>query len=243
MKKVGFIGFGNMAQAIITGMISSGNFASEQIGAFDADNVKLNEGAEKLGITAFESNEQLVESCDCVVLAVKPNALQGVLLPLQKLLCKANLLVISIAAGQSIELLNNYIGSDTSIVRVMPNINAIASCAVSGYAISEKVTAEQRDFSVKLLSSFGTCVEVDEDKFSAYSAIAGCSPAYAYLFIDALARVGVKYGLTKKESLDLVSSTVIETIRNKTDSNNQELDDIVLKAVEAAYKKDKGMGK
>ena len=243
MKKVGFIGFGNMAQAIITGMISSGNFKKEQIGAFDKDNKKLMQGAENLGITAFKDNEQLVANCDCIVLAVKPNTLQEVLLPLQEMLRQANPLVISIAAGQSIKTLKNYIGFDASVVRVMPNINAIATCAVSGYVKSEKVTSEQIDFTKKLLSSFGSCVEIDEDKFSAYSAIAGCSPAYVYTFIDALARVGVKYGLTKQEALDLVSLTVIETIKNKTESNINDLDKIVLNAIDAAYKKDKGIGK
>lgn len=242
LNKVGFIGFGNMAQAIITGMISSGNFSYNDIGAYDKDTEKLNEGTEKLKIQAFSSNEELVSSCDCVVLAVKPNALQQVLEPLKENLCKANPLVISIAAGQSIEKLQNFMGYEAAVVRVMPNINAIASQAVSGYTFSDKVSKVQIDFAKKVLNSFGTCVEVDEDKFSAYSAIAGCSPAYTYLFIDALARVGVKYGLTKKESLELVTSVAIETIRNNTHTEKTELNSVVFNAIDAAYKKDKGIG-
>mgnify|MGYP003293859939 CR=1 FL=1 len=240
--KIGFIGFGNMAEAIITGMISSGNYQKENIGAFDPDTNKLTSGAERLGITAYKSNENLVSECECVVLAVKPIALQEVLQSLKGLLCKVNPLVISIAAGQSIERLRNYLGYDAKIVRVMPNINAIATQAVSGYCVSENVTENDIELSVRILDSFGTSVKIDEEKFSVYSAVAGCSPAYIYVFMDALARVGVKYGLTKKDALDLVSDTVIETLKNSDNSSeNKELDRIVLNAIEAAYNKDKGM--
>ena len=78
MKKVGFIGFGNMAEAIISGMISSGNFTCEEIGAFDPDENKLASGAKKHGFTAFKSNDELVLNSEIVVLAVKPIALQAV---------------------------------------------------------------------------------------------------------------------------------------------------------------------
>ncbi len=241
LKRVGFIGFGNMAEAIITGMISSGNYENEEIGAFDPDTEKLNKGAEKLGFTAFTSNMELVESCECIVLAVKPIALQKVLEPLKETFCKANPLVISIAAGQSIKRLKNLLGYNASIVRVMPNINAIASQAVSGYAVSENVTDSQIETAVKILQSFGTSVKIDEEKFSVYSAIAGCSPAYVYLFVDAISRLGVKYGLTKKDALDIVSSAVIEAIKSSEKDNDGKLDKIVFNAIEAAYNKDKGM--
>ena len=240
--KIGFIGFGNMAEAIITGMISSGNYKKEDIGAFDPDTTKLNSGAEKLGITAYKSNDDLVSECDCVVLAVKPIALQKVLTPLKELFCKVNPLVVSIAAGQSIERLKSFLGYDAKIVRVMPNINAIATQAVSGYCTSENVTETDVESAVKILDSFGTSVRIDEEKFSVYSAVAGCSPAYIYVFMDAIARVGVKYGLTKKDALELISDTVIETLKNADNSaENNKLNEIVLNAIEAAYNKDKGM--
>lgn len=240
--KIGFIGFGNMAEAIITGMISSGNYKKEDIGAFDPDTEKLNSGAERLGITAYKSNNDLVSECDCVVLAVKPIALQKVLTPLKELFCKVNPLVVSIAAGQSIERLKSFLGYDAKVVRVMPNINAIATQAVSGYCTSENVTESDIESAVKILDSFGTSVRIDEEKFSVYSAVAGCSPAYIYVFMDAIARVGVKYGLTKKDALELVSDTVIETLKNPDNSaENNKLNEIVLNAIEAAYNKDKGM--
>ena len=243
MKKIGFIGFGNMAEAIIKGLISSGNFEKSEIGVYDTDEIKLKKGASSLGITAFENNEKLIESCECVVLAVKPIALQRMIEPAKEIFCKVNPLVISIAAGQSIDKLISLLGYDASIVRVMPNINATALKAVSGFCASENVTENQKKFAVKVLDSFGESIEIEEDDFSAYSAIAGCSPAYVYLFTDALARVGVKYGLTKKESLEIVSSTVIETARKNIKSDGEALNEIVLNALGAAYKKDKGMGK
>ncbi len=243
MKTIGFIGLGNMAEAIISGLISSGNFSSDEIGAFRRDENKLKQSAEKLGIKAFESNEELVKNCKCIVLSVKPNALQEVLKPLKEIICKVNPLVISIAAGQSIEKLQSLIGLDAAVVRVMPNINAIAGKSVSGYAVSSEVSREQENFAVKFLKSFGDCVSVSEENFSAFSAIAGCSPAYAYLFFDAIARVGVKYGLTKKDALEIVSSAVIDSASADKKIDENKLDAVVLNAIIAAYNKDKGMGK
>ncbi len=243
MKRVGFIGLGNMAEAIIKGLISSGNFKCEEIGAFRTDTDKLNKSAKELGITAFSSNEELVENCECVVLAVKPNALQKVLEPIKEVMRKANPLVISIAAGQTTDKLTQMIGFNAPIVRVMPNINAIVGKAVSGYTNTQAVTDEQLNIAVKILNSFGTSVPVEEENFSAFSAIAGCSPAYVYLFIDAISRVGVKYGLTKKEALEIVTDTVLNTASDSTDIETSQLDEIVLNAINAAYNKDKGMGK
>lgn len=230
-----------MAEAIITGMISSGNYVAEEIGTYDPDESKLLSGTAALGITAFKSNEELVENCEAIVLAVKPIALRKVLFPLQDLLRKANPLVISIAAGQSIKRLKEYLGFDGKIVRVMPNINAIANQAVSGFDFSENVSDDDKAEVIRILESFGTAVHIDEENFSAYSAIAGCSPAYIYLFIDTVARVGVKYGLTKKESLEIVASSVIDSVKNITDISDENLDRIVLNAIESAYNKDKGM--
>lgn len=230
-----------MAEAIITGMISSGNFKSDEIGAFDTDMVKLNLGAEKLGITAFKDNEELVSQCECIILAVKPITLQEVLQSLKGLLCKVNPLVISIAAGQSIERLRNYMGYNAKVIRVMPNINAIAGQAVSGYAVSDNVTEGDVLFGVRILKSFGTAVPINEDNFSAYSAIAGCSPAYSYMFFDSVARVGVKFGLSKKDALEIVTNAVINNLHDFDLINKCELEDVVFKAIESAYKKDKGM--
>lgn len=243
MKKIGFIGFGNMAQAIITGLISSGNFMPQEIGVFDTDANKIKLASETLNITFFNSNDDLIENCESIVLAVKPNALQKLLISVSEKLCKANPLVISIAAGQSIEKLQNFIGFKCKIVRVMPNINAIAGQAISGFTVSDNVSEDEIVFAQKVLSSFGKCVEVSENFFSAYSAIGGCSPAYSYLFADALARVGVKYGLTKKESLDIVVETISKTLSKNSFVESDEMNEIVSNAIKSAYNKDKELGK
>ncbi len=243
MKKIGFIGFGNMAQAIISGLISSGNFLPDEIGVYDTDKEKIKIASDKLHITTFHNNDDLIENCSCIVLAVKPNALQELLGSNDQSLRKANPLVISIAAGQSISKLQNYLGFEGKIVRVMPNINAIAGQAISGFAFSENVNNEELLFAKKVLSSFGKCVEVCESDFSVFSAIAGCSPAYSYLFADALARVGVKYGISKNESLDIVTETMLKTIGNGCFLESTQMDDVVYSAIGAAYNKDKELGK
>ena len=147
----------------------------------------------------------------------------------------------AVAAGQSVTRLQSLLGYDARIVRVMPNINAMALQAISGYTHSGNVSEDELAVAVKILTSFGEAVSVKEEDFSAFSAIAGCSPAYAYTLLDAAARVGVKYGLTKKESLEIVTDTVISYLKEDDVSSSGKLDEIVFSDIQKAYLKDKGM--
>lgn len=242
-KTVGFIGAGNMASAIVHGMVNSGSFTGEEIEIFDKDEAKVRTLCEKTGVSAAKDNAQLIKDCGCIVLAVKPNALPELLKENGKTMADENTFVISIAAGQSTERLKNMIGFDVPIVRVMPNVNALAGQAISGYTKNEFVSEEQLSLAKKLLGCFGKCVAIDESLFSVFSAVAGCSPAYVYLFANALSSVGVRDGMTKQESLKLVCEQMKETCKNLVDgeTENDELEKIVKKALQAAYDKDAGM--
>ena len=212
-KTIGFIGTGNMASAIIDGMVSSKAFAPMEICVYDKDLEKADQTGKKYGVTVCENNEQLLRQCRAVVLAVKPIALPELLTSLSETFVNEKNLVISIAAGQSIEKLRGLIGTDLPIIRVMPNINAIAGESISGYAVNELVSNEDRELLEKVLDSTGKSVEIREEQFSVYSAIAGCSPAYVYNFIDTIARVGVKHGIYKKDALELATKCVLESAK------------------------------
>ena len=239
-KTVGFIGAGNMASAIIHGMINSKVFRNDEIMVYDTDSEKTKALKEKLKISVANDNEELLKSSEAVLIAVKPASLPKLLPGLSKTFEKEKNFVISIAAGQSIEKLTSLIGVQLPIVRVMPNINAVCSQAISGYAKNEFVTKENLCLAEKLLNCFGKAVQIDESLFSVFSAVAGCSPAYVYLFANTLSQASVKYGFTKKESLSFVCDEIINAVKDfeKDETKEKELENVVKLALKAAYEKD-----
>ncbi|MBQ7654266.1 MAG: pyrroline-5-carboxylate reductase [Clostridia bacterium] len=242
-KTVGFIGAGNMASAIILGMVSSEEFKGSEIEVFDKDESKVKNLCKKAGVTAASDNGQLIKDCSCIVLAVKPNALNELLKSVGKTMKDENTFVLSIAAGQSTEKLREMIGYDLPIVRVMPNVNALSGQAISGYTKNSLVTDSQLELAKKMLNCFGKSVEIDESLFSVFSAVAGCSPAYTYLFANALSSVGVAGGLTKAQSLEIVCDEMIRQSKEvkDLDISNEDLKNTVQKALFAAYEKDRKM--
>lgn len=203
--KLGFIGCGNMATAIIKGIINNSNIDRKNIFVFDTYKPAMDKLNSELGVTACDTNEIVVNNCDVLFLAVKPNVLGSVLADVN-----TNMpLIISIAAGKELAFLEENIAVDNArIVRVMPNINALVGEAICAYCYNEFVSNEDIKTVEILLSCFGKCLHVDESQFSIYSAIGGCAPAFAYMFIDSLARAGVKNGMKKDEALKIAAQTV-----------------------------------
>lgn len=202
----GFIGLGNMATAIIGGMVKSGEFKSDTIFGFDVSKERkdlLNKG---FNVLPKESAAQLATDCDVIVLSVKPQVITSVIEQIKG--CIKNKIVISIAAGKTIEFLENGLGSEQSIIRVMPNINALVGAATSAYTTTANTTPQQKAVVEKIFGTVGTIVELPEKLFSIFTAIGGSSPAFAYIYIDALARAGVHYGMTKQQALSVAASTV-----------------------------------
>lgn len=206
--KFGFIGSGNMATAIIKGALSSGNFNSQNIFAYDLDSNKTLALKNELGIIQADSLQSLIDCCDAVILSVKPNVFASLLPSVSTVLSKKNPLIISIAAGKTIDFISNLLTYDARIIRVMPNINATVNEAMSAYCFNENVTQNDKQFCEKLCSSFGKVMCLDENYFSLFGVVAGCAPAYAYMFIDSLARAAVKNGMNKKDALQIAAQTV-----------------------------------
>lgn len=216
--KIGFIGAGNMASAILRGAVRSGAFAADDLCAFDLDSAKTAALQNELGISAAKDERDLIARSDAVVLAVKPNVFERLLPAISDDLQRKNPLLISIAAGKTIAFIQGLLNYDAAIVRVMPNINATVGAAMSAYCFNETVSERQKDLAQKLCASFGEVMCLPETSFPLFGVLAGCAPAYSYMFIDALARAGVKNGMAKADALKIAAQTVLGSAKQILES-------------------------
>ncbi len=215
---IGFIGAGNMASAIIEGMYKANFPANGKVAVFDLDKSKTERLSKDFGAVVKESEKEIAEGCDVIVLAVKPNVIASVLSAVDGIVKERAPLFISIAAGKTTEYLLSCVSYEAKFIRVMPNINALVGAAVSGICGTENVTDEDMDFAVELCECFGTAVKIDEKLFPIFSAIGGCSPAFTYMYIDALARAAVKNGMPKSQALAVAAQSVLGSAKTVLES-------------------------
>lgn len=207
--KLAFIGCGNMAGAIIKGITATSAVLPEDIFVFDTNTSKTQEMKDETGINIAGSAAQAAESADITVLAVKPNVQACVLKEIDSIVCKPGKTIVSIAAGKTISFIESNLSSDCAVIRVMPNINAKVGAACCAMCANEKATQEAKDFVKKVFSAVGEISELDESSFPLFGVIAGCAPAFSYMFIDAIARAGVKNGMSKDLALKFAAQTVM----------------------------------
>lgn len=201
--KIGFIGGGNMASALIGGLISSGCAASD-ITMTDISDEKREAWA-KRGVTAVKTAQEVEKNSDVVVFAVKPNIIDTVL---EEMLGFTNKIYLSIAAGVSLAHLEEKLGDDKKIVRTMPNTPAQVGCGMTVITPNRNLTDSEIEAVEHLLSGVGATEIMAEKFMSAATALHGSSPAYVYLLIDAMADAGVAFGLTKAQALKLAAKAV-----------------------------------
>ncbi len=206
--KIGFIGTGNMANAIIKGILSARIMENKDIGVFDIDRNKSVKCEEAYGVCPANSLDTLIENSETIILAVKPNVFASLLPQIGKELEKKKPLIISIAAGKSIEFIENLLPYNAAVVRVMPNINAKVAGAMCAYCTNHEVTEEQKIFVTEIFNAVGHIIALDESYFPLFGVLAGSAPAFAYMFIDSLARAAVKNGMNKKVALQIAAQTV-----------------------------------
>lgn len=205
--KIGFIGCGNMASAIINGIIDNKAVNSSDVYAYDIYEPAVNKAVESKQINACKSEIEVVKSSDIILLAVKPNVQASVLNTIDGEV--GDKLLISIAAGKTIEFIESNLKCKAKIVRVMPNINAKVGEAISAYCYNELVNDDDKANVELLLNAIGKVLCLDESFFPLFGVIGGCGPAFAYMFIDAMARAGVKNGMKKSDALMISAQTVL----------------------------------
>ncbi len=205
--KYGFIGLGNMASAIIHGMISSKQFEAKDIYGINRSKHKTEALVQKYGIQAVDSIEEMMRQVDVVIIAVKPQMFEDVIPTIQQHITDKQM-IISIAAGKTLDYLHENLGPDKTIFRVMPNINATIGASTSCFSTLH-ATAKQKDLVIQLFTTVGTIVELPENLFSIFTTIGCASPAFTYLYIDSLARAAVREGMPKDMALEIAASSVL----------------------------------
>jgi pyrroline-5-carboxylate reductase len=206
-KKIGFVGAGNMAGALIKGLLHSGTVGPAQIQASDVREERLAELANEHGIGTTKDNAQLAAWSDVVVLAVKPQVIDKVMVPIARTL-RSHALLVSIAAGVPIESLESRLPAETRVVRTMPNTAAIALAGATAIAPGSHASEEDVRLARQLFEATGRVVVLEESLLDAVTGLSGSGPAYVMLMIEALADGGVKVGLHRETALLLAAQTV-----------------------------------
>lgn len=226
--KIGFIGLGNMAKAMLGGMIAKGIAKPEDIIGSARTEETRKTVAEKYGITVCADNKMVASEADVLILAVKPQMFPAVI-PEIKDEVNADALVISIAAGKTMAQIEEAFGRKVKLVRCMPNTPAMVGEGCSGVCRNELVSDEEMEESMKLLTSFGIAEEVTEKLIDAVGAVSGSSPAFVFMFIEALADGGVKAGMTRKQAYRFAAQAVMGSAKLmlETGKHPGELKDMV----------------
>lgn len=205
--KLGFIGTGNMGSAMMGGIISAGVVSSSDIIAADVLQTALDKIKSKLSVNTTLDNREVVEFADIIFLAVKPQFLSEAINGIKDM-DFSNKVVVSIAAGQSLERLTELFGREIKLVRVMPNTPALVGEGMSGLSPNSLVSKEESDSIVKLFEAFGQAEIVPEKLQDVVCGISGSSPAYVYMFIEALADGAVAEGMTRAQAYKFAAQAV-----------------------------------
>lgn len=205
--KIGFIGCGNMAKAMINGILSSGQAPKENIMASAKTEATRNKIREQLGIRAAESNREAVEFADVVFLAVKPQYFEEVLTEIRPSVSKQ--IFVSIAPGKTLAWLQERLGDSVKIIRTMPNTPAMVGAGMTGLCKNELVTHEEAEMVCRLCDSFGKTEIVPESLIDVVVGVSGSSPAYVFLFLEAMADAAVADGMPRAQAYKFAAQAVM----------------------------------
>jgi pyrroline-5-carboxylate reductase len=200
-----------MAQAMITGLLR--NDSTQKIYIHGGASKRTEAYAASAGIEYLQSNEAVVSASDIVILAVLPHQLATVAAEIRTKL--ADRIVISVLGGVSLTTLEDHLGYDALILRTLPNVNVAVNSgmiAIAGNANLQR-HQEAREQVRSFLGTLGSTMPLPEDEFSTFSALAGSSPAFIELFVDAMAQAGVKHGMDKDMATQIVAQAMIGTAR------------------------------
>jgi len=267
MKKITFIGAGNMGEALIRGIIADGLFPPDAITAAEPDDDRREKLEQDLKIITTPDNRAAVRGADIICLAIKPQILDSVLDEISAEITEDQFL-ISILAGVPTRRIEDNLGKNIRVVRVMPNTPALVGAGMAGISPGRYAGSEDLKATVDIMSAVGDILEVKEDLIDAVTGISGSGPAYFFLFTEVLAAAGRKVGLSREEADLLSRKTLIgagklleetglspEELRRKVTSpggtteaalktfQSLGLEELVEKAVRAARDRARDMGR
>ena len=231
-KKLGFIGGGNMAEAMIKGLLSASFIEAKSIFVSEPSKPKRDALHAEYKIKVTADNCELVKKCDILILAVKPQILQEVLIDIRSLV-GSDKLVISIAAGIPISIMDDALrggkNKKFSIVRTMPNTPSLVQEGVTAIASGKHVSKTDVKIAHRIFEAVGRTVDVEEGQLDAVTGLSGSGPAYIFMLIEALSDAGVKMGLSREVANALTIQTVLGSAKLARESGKPpgELKDMV----------------
>jgi pyrroline-5-carboxylate reductase len=227
-KELGIIGIGKIGSALLKRFINSNTITHNEIIVYDIDNEKLRTISNECDVSMAENITELVNNSKYILIAVIPQVINNVLKNVSEIISEQQVL-ISIAAGVSINHIKSYISKQIGIIRIMTNSPALIGEAATAIATNKDVSEKDLNFAISLFKSVGIVVELDEIHLDAVTGLSGSGPAYIFIIIEALADGGVKMGLSREISIKLAAQTVLGSAKLllETKKHPGELKDMV----------------
>lgn len=207
-RTIGFIGCGNMGKAMVKGLIDSGMVKPDLIRVSTQRESTRETIRETFGVHVTGLNQQVAEVSKVLFFAVKPYAYETVMKEVKNVIQESTL-VIGMAAGVSIDRMKEYLGAEKKIVKIMPNTPVAVSEGVIATSFSDNITNEEKKEVADLLSALGKVSVIEEKHMDVITGIAGSSPAYVYMFIEAMADAAVKNGLPRADAYEISAQAII----------------------------------
>ncbi|WMC94450.1 pyrroline-5-carboxylate reductase [Kineothrix sp. MB12-C1] len=206
--KIGFIGLGNMAKAIIGGMLRENIVLPEDILGSAKTVSTMERIKEEFGIHVVNDNRQIAAESEVIVLAVKPIFFPEIIEEIKDEIT-SDKLIISIAAGKTMEWIEKSFAKEVKLIRCMPNTPALVGEGCTAVCTNAGVTKEEEEFCLRLMGSFGKAVSIPERLMDAAGAVSGSSPAYVFMFIEAMADGAVAAGMPRKQAYEFAAQAVL----------------------------------
>ncbi len=210
--RLGFIGAGRMATAMVQALLRSKMTTSDRIVASDVVEEARDVLADITQIKVFAENQPVIDKSEVIFLAVKPQVMAEVLLELKPMLT-AKHLVVSVAAGVTLTQLSAILGNKVRLIRVMPNTPILVGAGAAGFCLGAKATFDDAELVHRILNTLGKAVELPERLIDAVTGLSASGPAYVAVMIEALADGGVRVGLSREIALQLATQTVYGTAK------------------------------
>ncbi|AYE34302.1 pyrroline-5-carboxylate reductase [Clostridium septicum] len=227
-KRIGFIGCGNMGKSMVMGLLKSKSIGNEDILVSTRSNESKEKIEEEIGVKCTLNNVEVAKFSDIIFLAVKPNMYKNVIFEIKDNL-KDNAVIITIAAGIELKQVETWFGKDIKIIKTMPNTPALVGEGMSAICPNKLVKEEELNYVCNLYKSFGEYEILAEKDFHGFIALCGSSPAYVFMFIEAMADAAVKLGIPRSKAYKMAAQSVLGSAKMvlETKKHPGELKDMV----------------
>lgn len=215
---IGFVGAGNMAEALIRGLLNGGHVDASKISASGPRAERMTELSERFGIHTTTDNREVVARSGILVLSVKPQIMRRVLTEIADSI-REDVLIISIAAGVPISTIESRLRREVRIIRAMPNTPALVDAGATAIARGAHATADDVTLATRIFDAVGITVVLDEIHLDAVTGLSGSGPAYMFLILEALSDAGVKVGLSRRNAQLLAAQTVLGSAKLLLETN------------------------